>query len=339
MDSIIRFENVSKSFGTNNDVHALNNVNLDIERGSIFGIIGMSGAGKSTLIRTLNFLERPSSGTVFIDGDDLSKLSREGLRKKRQEIAMIFQQFNLLMQKNVIQNICLPMLAYKTQRAEALKKALEMLEVVGLSDKKDAYPSELSGGQRQRVAIARAIAYRPKILLCDEATSALDPSTTETILDTLKEINVKYGITIVLITHSMSVVERICDKVAILDKGRIAESGNVKEIFENPKSVEGKRLILNGVNIIPIMDTPNCVRITFTETSSFEPVIANMALTYRTPVNILYANTATIGKISYGEMILQLPLDNGVSDQMIQYLRSRGHNVDRINIREALGNA
>ncbi len=339
MDSIIRFENVSKSFGANNDVHALNNISLDIERGSIFGIIGMSGAGKSTLIRVLNFLERPNEGTVFIDGEDLSKLKKDELRKKRQEIAMIFQQFNLLTQKSVIQNVCLPMLAYKTPKAEAMKRAMQMLEVVGLSDKKDAYPSELSGGQRQRVAIARAIAYRPKILLCDEATSALDPNTTDVILDTLKEINEKYGITIVLITHSMSVVERICDKVAILDKGKIAETGNVKEIFENPKSPEGKKLILNDVNTIPIMDTPNCVRITFTETSSFEPVIANMTLTYKTPVNILYANTATIGKISYGEMILQLPSDNTVSDQMINYLRLKGHTVERINIREVIGNA
>lgn len=334
MDSIIRFENVSKSFGSNNDVHALRGVNLSIEKGSIYGIIGMSGAGKSTLIRTLNFLERPTDGTVYIDGEDLSTLSKDALRKKRQEIAMIFQQFNLLTQRTVLQNICLPMLAYKMPRAEAKKRALEMLDVVGLADKKNAYPSELSGGQKQRVAIARAIAYKPKILLCDEATSALDPTTTDTILDILKEINQKYKITIVVITHAMSVVERICSHVAILDKGKIVENGTVKDIFNSPKSVEGKRLILNDVNTVPIMDTQNCVRITFTDTSSFEPVIANMVLTYKSPVNILYANTSNIDSLTHGEMILQLPDDESIKEQMLSYLREHKLTVEAINIRE-----
>lgn len=336
MDSIIRLENVSKVYGADQDVQALDNISLDIEKGSIYGIIGMSGAGKSTLIRTLNYLEKVSSGKVYIDGQDLSLLKSEELRTVRRSMAMVFQHFNLLMQKNVIQNVCLPLRAYGVPKHEAIQRAREMLKVVDLSDKERAYPAQLSGGQKQRVAIARALAVRPKILLCDEATSALDPNTTANILDLLKKINNDYGITIVLITHEMSVVERICSHVAILDKGVLAESGLVRDIFERPQSSEGKKLILNDVNTVSLMNTKNCVRIVFSQNSSFEPVVANMVLTFKQPVNILYANTCNINSVAQGDMILQLPENEQIRKQMVDYLREHKLSVEEIDVKEVL---
>ena len=237
MEAIIQVKDVTKTFvGKDNKVEALKGINLDIHKGEIYGIIGMSGAGKSTLVRCLNFLERPTTGTVFIEGKDLSQLKEGELRKTRTEIAMIFQHFNLLMQRNVIDNICFPMEIKGTSRKDAVKRAKELLEIVGLSEKAKAYPAQLSGGQKQRVAIARALANNPKILLCDEATSALDPTTTKAILALLKEINEKYGITIVIITHEMAVVQEICTHVAIVDSGNLAETGTVEEVFSRPKS-------------------------------------------------------------------------------------------------------
>lgn len=337
MNSIIRLDKVSKSFKIDGkEVRALDKVSLEIETGSIYGIIGMSGAGKSTLIRTLNYLEKPDSGSVFIDNKELSALNQKELRLTRRDMAMVFQHFNLLMQKNVIDNVCLPMLSAKVPKQEAIKRAKKMLEIVDLSEKISAYPSQLSGGQKQRVAIARALASRPKLLLCDEATSALDPNTTATILDLLKKINKDFGITIVIITHEMSVVERICTHVAILDKGKLAESGTVKEIFEHPKSAEGKKLILNDVNTVALMNTSNCIRIAFTENSSFEPVVANMVLTFKYPVNILYANTCNINSVAQGDMILQLPDDEEIQKQMIQYLREHKLSVETLDIKEVL---
>lgn len=337
MNSIIRLDKVSKSFEIEKkEIQALDNVSLEIEKGSIYGIIGMSGAGKSTLIRTLNYLEKPDSGKVFIDNKELSTLNSKELRFIRRDMAMVFQHFNLLMQKNVLDNVCLPMLSAKVPKSEAIKRAKEMLEIVDLSEKISVYPSQLSGGQKQRVAIARALASRPKLLLCDEATSALDPNTTATILDLLKKINKDFGITIVIITHEMSVVERICTHVAILDKGRLAESGTVKEIFEHPRSAEGKKLILNDVNTVALMNTSNCIRIAFTENSSFEPVVANMVLTFKYPVNILYANTCNINSVAQGDMILQLPDDEEIQKQMINYLREHKLSVETLDIKEVL---
>ncbi len=245
MEPIIKIEHVSKAFNAaKSQIHALNDINLEIRRGDIFGIIGMSGAGKSTLIRCLNFLERPTSGHVYIDGRDLSTLSNRELRNMRTRISMIFQHFNLLMQKNIIENVCFPLQLAGVPKKEAYKKAMELLEIVGLTEKAKAYPAQLSGGQKQRVAIARALASDPEILLCDEATSALDPQTTKSILKLLQEINEKMGITVVLITHEMSVVEEICSHVAILENGHLVEEGLVEEIFSNPQSEEGKKLIL-----------------------------------------------------------------------------------------------
>lgn len=328
-EAIIRIQNVSKTFVTaDNEVEALKGINLTINKGDIYGIIGMSGAGKSTLVRTLNFLEKPTEGTVIIEDKDLSKLSEKEIRKVRTEIAMIFQGFNLLMQRSVIDNICFPLEIIGTSKAKARERARELLKVVGLESKEKAYPSQLSGGQKQRVAIARALATNPKILLCDEATSALDPTTTKAILELLKEINEKYGITIVIITHEMTVVQEVCSHVAIIDEGNLAEQGMVEEVFSHPKSKAAKKLVFMVNHSTPIMDGRRCVRITFTENSSFEPVIANMVLECNAPVNILLADTQDIGGIAHGQMILQLPEDEALQEKMISYLKDRKLNVE-----------
>ena len=285
---MITLKNVSKTYETKDGtVHALQDVSLTINKGDIFGIIGMSGAGKSTLVRCLNFLERPTSGTVEIEGKDLSALSEKELRMERRGIAMIFQHFNLLMQKNVMDNVCFPLRIAGVSKADARKRAKELLEIVGLSDKAKAYPIQLSGGQKQRVAIARALASNPKILLCDEATSALDPQTTKSILALLKEINEKYGITIVIITHEMAVVREICNRVGIVGGGHLVETGEVLEVFSHPQSKEARELVIRSASenaeLVDELQTKNCVRIVFSANSSFEPVIANMVLRFRTP--------------------------------------------------------
>ena len=246
MKPIIRAQNISKTFQANNgQVEAVKNITFSIEKGDIFGIIGLSGAGKSTLVRCLNLLEKPNEGNIYIDGKNLMELSERELRKERQDIGMIFQHFNLLMQRNVVDNICFPLEIAGVKKKDARKRALELLETVGLSEKAKAYPAQLSGGQKQRVAIARVLANNPKILLCDEATSALDPQTTKSILNLLKEINQKYGITIVVITHEMAVIREICSKVAVLDQGNLVEQGTVEEIFRAPKTEQAKNLIFN----------------------------------------------------------------------------------------------
>ena len=242
---MIEIEHLNKTYPSpGGDIHALRDVNLRIEDGEIFGIIGLSGAGKSTLVRCINLLERPTSGTVRIDGRDMTQLSRRDLLKARQDIGMIFQSFNLLEQRTVLRNICFPLEIAGVKRDEAQARAAELLELVGLSDRAKNYPSQLSGGQKQRVAIARALATRPKYLLCDEATSALDPNTTQSILHLLKEINQTLGVTIVVITHEMKVVQQICNRVAVLDEGRIQETGPVSEVFTHPQTKAAKRLVL-----------------------------------------------------------------------------------------------
>ena len=235
---MIQIKNLSKTFPMKDGaVYALRNINLTIPDGAIYGIIGMSGAGKSTLVRCINLLERPTEGSVVIDGVALESLTPAQLRQRRREITMIFQQFNLLMQRTCLKNVCFPMELCGVPAAEARKRAEELLDLVGLKEKAGAYPAQLSGGQKQRVAIARALATNPKVLLCDEATSALDPTTTTSILELLKDLNHKLGVTVVVITHQMSVIEEICTRVAILDGGVIAEQGAVEEIFSDRKSV------------------------------------------------------------------------------------------------------
>ena len=245
--ALIEVEHLSKDFDVKNGscIHAVHDVSFSIEQGEIFGVIGLSGAGKSTLVRCLNLLERPSGGSVRIDGRDLVTMSEAELRKERQRIGMIFQHFNLLMQRNVIDNVCFPMEIAGIRKKDARIKAAEYLEAVGLTEKAKAYPVQLSGGQQQRVAIARVLASNPRILLCDEATSALDPQTTREVLALLKKINQEYGITIIVITHAMSVIEEICGRVAVLEKGRMVEIGKVQEVFANPQTRAAKRLLLS----------------------------------------------------------------------------------------------
>lgn len=332
-ESLIQVLNVSKTFKTKEgSVEALKNISLDIEKGDIFGIIGMSGAGKSTLVRCLNFLEKPTGGDVIIDGKSLGAMTEKELRSQRTDVAMIFQHFNLLMQSTVLDNVCFPMRINKVPRKKARVKAMKLLKEVGLEDKARAYPAQLSGGQQQRVAIARALANDPRILLCDEATSALDPKTTGEVLALLKKINEAHGITIVIITHSMSVVQEICNRVAIIDKGSVAEVGDVIDVFNNPQSDAAMRLVLtSGSGEIPEMKGEHLVRIVFTENSSYEPVVANMVLKFSSPVNIMFANTRDIGGIAQGQMVLQLPDDESLRNQMIQYLKDRKLEVQELS--------
>ena len=331
MEPMIQVENLCKRFETKGGtVEAAKNISFSIEKGEIFGIIGLSGAGKSTLVRCLNLLERPTSGTVKVNGKNLTELSEKELRKERQKIGMIFQHFNLLMQRTALDNVCFPMEIAGIGKAESRKKALEYLRIVGLEEKALSYPSQLSGGQKQRVAIARVLASDPQILLCDEATSALDPQTTKAILELIKEINRDYGITVVVITHEMSVVQEICDKVAVLERGSLVETGTVEELFRNPKTDEARKLVFSGRTQIKEMKGKRLVRVTFREKSSFEPVIANLVLTYRTPVNILYADTKNINGQAQGEMILQLPELEEVADKMIQHLKEINMGVEEL---------
>lgn len=338
--SSILIQDVSKTFETKDgSVQALNHVSLSTETGDIYGIIGMSGAGKSTLVRCMNFLEVPSEGKVLIDGKSLSEFSPKELRKEREKIGMIFQHFNLLMQKNVLENVCFPLYIQGKKKAEARAKALELLEIVGLADRAKAYPAQLSGGQKQRVAIARALASDPQILLCDEATSALDPQTTSSILELLQDINQKFGITIVIITHQMSVVREICTHVAIMKDGEVKEQGLVEEIFSHPKSQVAKELISkdsgNDVESKKLTQSEiqdgEIVRIVFSENSAFEPVIANLILTFHEPVNILKANTKNVGGVAKGEMILQFMSDSTNVPEMKKFLTERGLEIGEAN--------
>ena len=338
--SSILIQDVSKTFETKDgSVQALKHVSLSIETGDIYGIIGMSGAGKSTLVRCMNFLEVPSEGKVLIDGKSLSEFSPKELRKEREKIGMIFQHFNLLMQKNVLENVCFPLYIQGKKKAEARAKALELLEIVGLADRAKAYPAQLSGGQKQRVAIARALASDPQILLCDEATSALDPQTTSSILELLQDINQKFGITIVIITHQMSVVREICTHVAIMKDGEVKEQGLVEEIFSHPKSQVAKELISkdsgNDVDSKKLTQSEiqdgEIVRIVFSENSAFEPVIANLILTFHEPVNILKANTKNVGGVAKGEMILQFMSDSTNVPEMKKFLTERGLEIGEAN--------
>lgn len=332
MEPMIQVENLCKSFSTKSGtVEAARNISFSIEKGEIFGIIGLSGAGKSTLVRCLNLLERPTSGTIRIKGKNLMELPERKLRKERQNIGMIFQHSNLLMQRTALDNVCFPMEIVGISKKEARKKALEYLKIVGLEEKALSYPSQLSGGQKQRVAIARVLASDPEILLCDEATSALDPQTTKSILELIRKINKEYGITVVVITHEMSVVQEICNRVAVLERGVLVESGTVEELFRSPKTEAARRLVFSGRTQIQEMNGRRLVRVTFKDRSSYEPVIANLVLAYRTPVNILYADTKNIGGAAEGEMILQLPEIEETAEKMIEYLRETNMGVEELS--------
>ena len=308
---MIEIKNLYKTFHTKaGEVDALKDINLTINDGDIYGIIGMSGAGKSTLVRCINMLERPTSGQVIIDGKNMGMLSDKELREARRDITMIFQSFNLLMQRNCLKNVCFPMELAGMKKADAEQRAMELLELVGLPDKAKAYPAQLSGGQQQRVAIARALATNPKVLLCDEATSALDPNTTHSILSLIRDINKKLGITVVIITHQMSVVEEVCTHVAILDRGEVAEVGTVGEVFSSPKSKAGRRLVFpNGVDdMVSDPSKEKRLRVVFNGAESAgTPLITTMAIETGIAINILAASIRSIENRAYGSMLLGIP--------------------------------
>ena len=323
MEPIIEIQNLSKLFGTGeSQVAALKDVSLQVNPGEIFGIIGLSGAGKSTLVRCMNLLERPDQGKVLFHGQDLMELSSKELRRQRRKITMIFQSFNLLDQRTCLQNICFPMELAGVPKKEAVKRAQALLEIVDLPDKANAYPVQLSGGQKQRIAIARALASDPEVLLCDEATSALDPKTTDSILKLLQKINREQGITVIIITHQMSVIEQICNRVAILDHGQVAEIGDVEQVFTDPQSKAGQRLVSPEV-ALPLSNWQGGVaRIAFNGGMSKEPVIATLAVEKKVTVSILGADTRNVDGKAFGTMLISLPEDPDKKKIVFDYLNS-----------------
>ena len=330
---MIEIKNLSKTFKTaDNTVEALKNINLTINDGEIYGIIGMSGAGKSTLVRCINMLEKPTEGTVVVDGVDLASLSAPQLRKARSKITMIFQGFNLLMQRNCIKNICFPLEIAGMKKADARKRAAELLELVGLPDKAKSYPSQLSGGQQQRIAIARALATDPKVLLCDEATSALDPKTTDDILELIRDINKRLGITVIVITHQMSVVEKICGRVAIMDNGEVAEEGVVSDIFTHPKSEVAKRLVFpDSAETAELSGGEKLIRVIFNgDTTSGRPLIAQMALTEGIAANICYASPRSISGNIYGNMIIGIPDEPEMIERAVRFLKKENVTFEEV---------
>ena len=323
---MIELKNLSKTYhAAGREIVALDSINLTIHDGEIFGIIGLSGAGKSTLVRCINLLEEPTGGEVVIDGQSLTKLPRKELLKLRQQIGMIFQGFNLLEQRNLIRNICFPLEIAGVDRKTAAARAKELLKLVGLEDRGESYPSQLSGGQKQRVAIARALATNPKYLLCDEATSALDPNTTRQILDLLKEINKKLGVTIVVITHEMRVIDRICDSVAVIDSSHIAEMGKVAEVFTNPKSKIARDLIVPKDSRAISTEGGRRIRLTFNgQEKTNEPFISKMVLECGAPVNILFADTRIFEGVLHGHMVIELPNDTREAEKIVAWLKGSG---------------
>ena len=324
---MIKIVNLDKIYtSSKGDTIALKNINLDINDGEIFGIIGLSGAGKSTLIRCINLLEKPTNGEIYINGIDITKVSKKELLKMRSKIGMIFQNFNLLEQKTVLQNVLFPLEINKVSKDIANAKALELLRLVGLENKINNYPSQLSGGEKQRVAIARALTNNPDVILSDEATSALDPNTTQTILELLKKINREYGITIIVITHEMKIIEQLCDRVAIIDKSNIGEVGNVEDIFASPKTKIGKELIFGNTRIVDKIINREKIRLIFDNVSSYEPIVSNMILQCNTPINILDAQINDYDGRVKGEMLIQISENQKEKQKIIAYLNE--HNIE-----------
>ena len=341
---MIKFENVSKQYERNGiTTQALQNINLTIQKGDIYGIIGYSGAGKSTLVRLINFLEKPTQGDVIIQNQSLNQLSNPQLRQVRRKIGMIFQHFNLLESKTVYENIAIPLVLIKKDKQAIKQKVYELLEFVGLSDKADSYPKELSGGQKQRIGIARALANDPDILLCDEATSALDPQTTQSILELIKKINDQYKITVVLITHEMHVIEQVCHKVAVMEKGKIIEHGNVLDVFGHPKHKTTQNFVSSVINdqipagvvenLLEIEGDKNNIKLfklEFLGRSASEPVMNSLILQQKVVVNILFAHMSEIEKTVLGSMFVQLKGSDSNIEQSVHFLREHGVNVTEI---------
>jgi D-methionine transport system ATP-binding protein len=335
---MIEIKNLSKTFKTaDGNLEALKNINITVNDGDVFGIIGMSGAGKSTLVRCINMLERPTVGSVVIDGCDLGTLSDKELREIRRNVTMIFQGFNLLMQRNCLKNICFPLELAGVSKADAKKRALELLDIVGLPDKSNAYPAQLSGGQQQRIAIARALATNPKVLLCDEATSALDPKTTHSILELIKDINKKLGITVIVITHQMSVIEEICNNVAILDNGQVVEQGLVSTVFSSPKSEAARHLVFPEGEGEIISGIKNEVRVKIVFNGALvenTALITGLTAEKNISVNILASSLKSSGKKTYGNILLSLS-DNGTT---LSTVRDYFSGVENILIEEVSKN-
>lgn len=318
---MIELRNLNKTFHTQDGaLTALDDINLTVQDGEIFGIIGLSGAGKSTLVRCMNLLERPTHGEVLVDGQDLMKLSPAGLREVRRNIGMIFQSYNLLEQRTVLRNVLYPLELTHEDRRTARTRAMQLLELVGLADRASAYPAQLSGGQKQRVAIARALATNPHYLLCDEATSALDPTTTDSILALLQTINRTLGVTVVVITHEMAVVDRICHRVAVIDNSRIVEMGTVDAIFANPRSAIARELILPHVKVAATVRGGAHVRLAFNGESTYKPLVSALILETGVPVSILFADTRDIGGKTYGQILLELPGEDRLAQRVTAWL-------------------
>ena len=322
---MIEIRHLNKTYRTaDKDIVALEDINLTINDGEIFGIIGLSGAGKSTLVRCINLLEQPSAGEVIVDGESITALPRKELLKLRRSIGMIFQGFNLLEQRSVLRNVCFPLEIAGVKKKEAKEKAMELLKVVGLEEKAAAYPAQLSGGQKQRVAIARALASDPRYLLCDEATSALDPNTTRSILELLRSINEKMGVTIIVITHEMKVIDQICDRVAVIDHSRIAEEGKVSEVFTNPRSQIARDLIIPRERTVLETEGGKRLRLTFDGETTAGPHIAEMILACQAPVSILQASTKELDSVIYGYTIIELPKDEHQAEKILLWLQNSG---------------
>ena len=321
---MIELKHLSKTYdpGTPHAVTALEDISLTIRDGEIFGIIGLSGAGKSTLVRCINLLERPTQGEVLIDGKDLTQLSHKQLLLARRSIGMIFQDFNLLEQRTVLKNVLFPLELTGMKRSDAVARARELLQMVGIADKEQMYPSQLSGGQKQRVAIARALANEPRYLLCDEATSALDPNTTQQILELLQHINQRLGVTIIVITHEMRVIDRICSRVAVIDQSCIAECGRVSDVFVNPRSPIAQELILQKDRRAPQKFSGKRIRLAFDGTTTTRPVISDLVLACQAPVNIIFADTRDVGGVIYGHMIVELPEDKRQQEKIKSWLEA-----------------
>ena len=318
---MIELRNLNKTFHTQDGaLTALDDINLTVQDGEIFGIIGLSGAGKSTLVRCMNLLERPTHGEVLVDGQDLMKLSPAGLREVRRNIGMIFQSYNLLEQRTVLRSVLYPLELTHEDRRTARTRAMQLLELVGLADRASAYPAQLSGGQKQRVAIARALATNPHYLLCDEATSALDPTTTDSILALLQTINRTLGVTVVVITHEMAVVDRICHRVAVIDNSRIVEMGAVDAIFANPRSAIARELILPHVKVAATVRGGAHVRLAFNGESTYKPLVSALILETGVPVSILFADTRDIGGKTYGQILLELPGEDRLAQRVTAWL-------------------
>ncbi|WP_298824017.1 methionine ABC transporter ATP-binding protein [uncultured Planococcus sp.] len=339
---MIQFEGVAKTYQSGKqEIHALNGIDLTVETGEIYGVIGFSGAGKSSLIRTVNLLERPSAGRVLIQGKDISTLSSKEIRTIRKDIGMIFQHFNLLNSKTVYHNVAMPLLLAKTPKADIEKQVTDLLDFVGLADQAQKYPDQLSGGQKQRIGIARALATNPSVLLCDEATSALDPQTTKSILDLLRKINKEYNITILLITHEMGVIREICDKVAVLEAGKVIEQGSVFDIFSNPQQPTTQRFVRSVMNdelpdslLAQIQDakSDNAIyRLQFTGTSVGKPFMSRVSRDFKVDLNVLFGNITELQGVPYGNLIVEFSGEPSEIELALSSIRESEIHVEEVN--------